>query len=93
METTLAAQIFEIKLYREGREVRGSNPYLTGLDLEAADVTTPLLNGHLLGAVLRAGGRREEAHLYHLEARQVDRYGKGAGQVLFRWALPASEDV
>jgi hypothetical protein len=93
MEMTVAAQIFEIKLYREGREVRGAEPFLTGLDLDAAEVTVPLLNGHLLGAVLRSGGRRDEQHLYHLEAKQVDRYGKGAGQVLFRWVLPAAEDV
>ena len=58
---------------------------------DSAESTAALLNGHLYGAVLRSGGRRDEAHLFHMEVRGVDSYGKGAGQVLFRWALPAPE--
>jgi hypothetical protein len=69
--------------------VRDVNPYLTGLDLEEAETTTVRLDGHLLAAVQRSNSHRTEAHLFHLEVRAIDQYGKGAGQVLFRWALPA----
>ena len=87
----MAPRIYEIKVYKAEREIRGVNPFCAGLDLDSAESTAALLNGHLYGAVLRSGGRRDEAHLFHMEVRGVDSYGKGAGQVLFRWALPAPE--
>jgi hypothetical protein len=88
----MAPKIYEIKLVKDGREVRDLDPYLTGLDLEEAETTTNRLNRHLLGAVQRSGGRRDQAHMYQLEVRDTIA-GKGAGKPLFRWALPAAEDI
>ncbi|MEU8158070.1 hypothetical protein AB0B94_30825 [Micromonospora sp. NPDC048986] len=89
----MAAKIYEIKAFKSGREVRELNPFLTGLDFDNAEVMSDLLNRHLRGAALRDRAKREEIHLYHLEAREVDQYGKGRGQVLFRWMLPAETEV
>lgn len=88
----MAPKIYEIKVFREGRELRDSdiNPFLTGLDLSEreAEKTADLLNRHLLGAVRRSGARRDDVHLFHMEVRDINHEGKGAGRPLFRWVLP-----
>lgn len=83
-------KIYEIKVFKKDREVREINPFLTGLDLLDAEATADLLNRHLLGATLRSGARRDEEHEFHLEVRDINHEGKGAGRLLFRWVLPAA---
>ena len=85
----MASKIYEVKAFRDGREVRNVNPHLASLDLTAARSMSALLTGHLYGAVERDGKSRDEAHLYHLEVRNIDDHGQGTGRVLFRWTVPA----
>ncbi|WP_328344744.1 hypothetical protein [Micromonospora sp. NBC_00421] len=89
----MASKIYEITVYKDRREVRDMQPFLTSVDLEDGDTTADTLNRHLLGAVLRANAHRSDVHRFHLEARDVDRDGKGRGSVLWRWAMPAGEGV
>lgn len=90
-------KIYEIKVFRNERETREINPFLASIDLSnsdgSAETTAGTLNRHLLGAALRSGASRNQVHQFHLEVRDIDRDGKGAGRVLFRWVVPASEDV
>lgn len=87
-------KIYEIKVFRDGRELRDSdiNPFLTGLDLTDAEVTADLLNRHLHGAARRSGARQDEIHLFHMEIRDVNHEGRGMGRPLFRWVLPAAPE-
>ncbi|GGM27443.1 hypothetical protein GCM10011608_10260 [Micromonospora sonchi] len=87
----MASKIYEINVFHNGRPVRDINPFLTAIDLDDASETKRDLNRHLLGAVLRSGARRDLAHEFHLEVRDIDTDGKGRGPVLWRWAMPASE--
>lgn len=87
----MASKIYEIRIFKDGREARGMDPFLTSVDLEDGAATADTLNRHLLGAVLRANAHRNDAHRFHLEFRDIDDGGKGRGPVLFRWAMPAAE--
>ncbi|QKW15409.1 hypothetical protein [Verrucosispora sp. NA02020] len=89
----MASKIYEINVFHNGRPVRDINPFLTAIDLEDGDKTGDTLNRHLLGAVLRSGSRRNTAHEFHLEVRDIDSDGKGRGPVLWRWAMPAEQDI
>lgn len=81
-------KIYELTVYRDGRPVRGVNPFLTSVNFDQADTAAAQLNGHLTGAARRDNAGRDDWHHYHLEGRETNRDGKPAGQVLFRWALP-----
>ncbi|MER7331731.1 MULTISPECIES: hypothetical protein [unclassified Micromonospora] len=86
----MSSKIYELRVFKDGREVRGMEPFLTSVDLADGDATADTLNRHLLGSALRAGAHRSEAHRFHLEFRDIDTDGKGRGPVLFRWAMPAT---
>jgi hypothetical protein len=87
-------KLYEVKVFRQERQVQGVNPFLVGLDLapDAAERTAAMLDRHLRGAARRDKADQQHEHLYHLEVRDIDQYGKGAGQVAFRWALPAAAE-
>jgi hypothetical protein len=89
----MASRLYELKVHRNMRQIGGVNPFVIALDLSQPGVAAAHLDRHLLGAVLRDGANREEAHLYHVEVRDTDGYGKGTGQALFRWPLPAGGEI
>lgn len=88
----MASKICEIRVFKDGREVRGMQPFLTSVDLTEGESTANTLNRHLLGAALRDGSNRRDLHRYHLEFRDIDSDGKGFGRAL-RWVMPAAEDA
>jgi hypothetical protein len=90
----MPSKIYELRVFREGRQVNDTSPFLAAFDLSpaGADRTATLLERHLRGAVRRAKAGAAEEHLFHLEARDITDEGKGIGQVLFRWVLPAEEE-
>lgn len=88
----MASKLFEIKVFRKEREVDGVNPFVTGLDLDNAEVTYNRLNRHLIGAALRAGGTRSDLHEFHLEFREMDGHGKPSGTRRI-WVHPVVEEV
>jgi hypothetical protein len=87
-------KLYEVKVFHKGREVRerDANPFTCSLDLDDATAARDLLNRHLIGAAARASAPRNEWPLFHLEVRDT-RNGKGYGQPLFRWVLPAPPEV
>lgn len=89
----MASKIYEIQVFKDRREVRDMQTFLSNVDLEDGAATADSLNRHLVGAVLRANAHRSDAHRFHLEFRDIDADGKGRGPVLFRWAMPAAEGV
>lgn len=88
-------KIFHLRVFKKRSPVGEVNPFLVGLNLDqsAAETTADLLTRHLRGAALRDGAHDADIHLYHLEVRDIDANGEPAGQVLFRWVLPAAKDV
>ncbi len=60
------------------------------LDLDDPDATEELLNGHLVGAVRRAGGSKHSQHEFVLEVWPPD---ADQDEPEVRWALPADPEV
>ena len=89
----MASKMYEARVYKDGRELRGEDPWLTTVDFDDGERTADKLDRHLLGAALRSGAHRTEVHRFHLEFRDIDGEGKGHGRVLFRWVPPAAEGV
>jgi hypothetical protein len=87
----VSERIYEVRLLKGRAETR-IDPFLANIDLKEAALTGDRMRRYLLAAVARAGGERGDAHLFHLEIREIDQAGKGTGSVRFRWALPM-EDV
>lgn len=89
----MVSKIYEIRVLKDGREVRDMPAFLDSIDLDDGDRTRDTLNRHVLGAALRAGAHRREIHRFHLEFRAIDGDGKGRGPVMFRHVPPAAEDA
>ncbi len=72
----MAATRYELRIYRERREVQAANRITEVLDLDPQHVPTALdvLDRHLIAAAAR-DGHPDEPHLYHLEVRPVERDG------------------
>jgi hypothetical protein len=83
-------KLYEVRVFRVGREIRDVAPFVTTLDLDDALGTRDLLNRHVRGAAARNGAPASELHLFHLELRETSG-GRGRGDVLMRWAMPAPE--
>jgi hypothetical protein len=82
-------QLYELRVFRGNHEMHNVTGVRVPLDLSDVATTTDLLDGHLYGAVERCGSDRRDAHLYHLEVREIDAYrGRPITDLLFRWALP-----
>lgn len=88
----MSRRLYELKIFKEMREVRGLEPILAVLDLSDLDETERLMTAHLEGAAERAGERRDRAHLFSLEAREAEDDGRAWGDPKFRWALPLDDN-
>jgi hypothetical protein len=78
----------ELRFYRNGDELPHASPVRVVLNFDDVSVLEDLLNRHLIAAVERSGGVRKDAHLYHLEVREIDRWNALAQTIKLRWVLP-----
>ena len=79
---------YELRAFRGTREVREAAPYVTTLDLDEKFGLATLLNRHLIAVCERAGARTSDAHMFHLEVREMDDRMRPLDNSVFRWALP-----
>lgn len=82
----MVRQIHELVLLHGTEEV-DKQAFLQVVDLEDPDSAADLLNRHLIGAALRAGGTPSDLHEYVLEVYEPASGGR-RGDLLLRWALP-----
>lgn len=83
---------YELRVFKRDRELRqGAEAIRVPLDLSDGETTRDLLERHLVAAAERDGARRNEAHLYHFEVREVYRDGRVERQPLFKFSLPVQE--
>ncbi len=89
----MASTRYELRFYRDGREVREQPPTHEVLDLRANLLELfALLDRHLYAAAERCGLRRNEAHRLLVEVRPVDDQGRGYGEPVLRRALPVDDE-
>jgi hypothetical protein len=89
----VALGYYELRFLRpsangEAEELPPARAMRCSLDLSDAQVSAGLLDRHLYAAADRAGLDRTQAHLLHVEVREVDRHQRVDREPTFRWVLP-----
>lgn len=83
---------YELRVFKRDRELRhGAEAIRVPLNLADGEATRDLLERHLIAAAERDGSRRNEAHLYHLEVREVYRDGRVERAQLFKFSMPVEQ--
>lgn len=90
----MVRKVYELRFFHGDQELP-KRQIMAVLDLdddpEGAEL---LLNGHLFGAVVRAGGNRGSQHEFTLEVWPPLREGSSRpSQPEVRWALPAAPET
>lgn len=83
----MPAKWYQLKVYKQRVEVHTASDLREPLDWNDVDGTRATLQQHLLAAIDRDGGRRNERHLYHLQVRELGSDGRPTGGA-FHYALP-----
>ncbi len=90
----MVRKVYELRFFH-GTEALSKQQIMAVLDLDDdPDGAEALLNGHLFGAVVRAGGSRRSQHEFTLEVWAPPREGSSRpSNPEVRWALPATPEV
>lgn len=85
----MSSKLYELKVFKGTRPVQTPNRLTEVLDFAhpEPEVVKDLLRRHLIAVALRDGGRRQDAHLYHLDIHEV-RNERPERDVLHTFALP-----
>ncbi len=81
-------RMYQLTLFAGAYAVRDSE-VTTALDLTDVVGVSALLNGHMEGALLREGIKRERWHEYVLRVYEFRADRGVVGDLIMRWVLPA----
>lgn len=85
----MVRKVYELRFFH-GTEPLSKQQIMAVLDLDDdPDGAEALLNGHLYGAVVRAGGSQRSQHEFTVEVWRPANDPSRATQPEVRWALPA----
>lgn len=80
---------YELRVFKRDRELRqGAEAIRVPLEPRDGEATRDLLERHLIAAAERDGARRNEAHLYHFEVREVYSDGRVERTPAFKFSMP-----
>lgn len=88
----MTTALYELRFYRQGREVPGLQPAHERLDLGDVDATFTLLDRHLVAAAEYAGERLDRAHLFEVAVYRTDHDQRSYGDPVLRRRLPVDEE-